>query len=130
MTSPYADQVEWPDDVSRLVDHSREIGRLDQYLGKRRWTRWSTGMALEATSSPSGHATSWAAIMKNVSDGGIALWVRKKFDLGRRVYIREFNPKAPTDWIAGEVMHCTAGIRGSLVGVKFDEPAQADQHPE
>ncbi|MCP4251249.1 MAG: PilZ domain-containing protein [bacterium] len=147
MSSPDADQVEssaadqvepttedqvepTTDDVTRLVDQSREYGRPDPYLGKRRWSRWSTGMALEATSDPTGGMTPLAVTMENVSGGGIAFWARRKFDLGDRIHIREFSPDEPTDWIQGEVMHCTVGIRGSLVGVKFNEPAPADQDPE
>ncbi|MCH7813523.1 MAG: PilZ domain-containing protein [Planctomycetes bacterium] len=131
MTSPAADPLDsTTHDVDRLLDRSQETGQPDLYLGKRRWGRWSTGMALEATSDPSGRTAPWAVTMENVSGGGIAFWARKKFDLGERLYIREFIPEAPTDWIPGDVMHCTAGLRGSLVGVKFDEPAPADQDAE
>ncbi|MCP4249664.1 MAG: PilZ domain-containing protein [bacterium] len=131
MTGPATGQFDTnSDDVNRLVDHSRENGRPDPCLGKRRWTRWATGMDLEAVSEPADQATPWTATMKNVSGGGIALWVRKKFDLGEQVYIREFNPEAPTEWIQGEVIYCRVGISDSLVGVKFDDPAPTDQHAE
>jgi hypothetical protein len=47
--------------VQKLFTQATEQGRQDPYIGKRRWTRYYLGTALEGTQSPDTPGTSIAA---------------------------------------------------------------------
>jgi hypothetical protein len=36
------------------------------------------------------------------------------------IYVREFSGGEVRPWLAARIVHCTAGIRGFLVGANFE----------
>ncbi len=110
-------------EVRRLVTSAEATGEPDSYTGKRHAMRIAEGMQLEVTDDSSKPASTMAVTMHNVSDGGCAFWCKKKLELRSRVLLREFSADNSLPWLPGHVTHCTAGIRGFLIGVAFGDRA-------
>ena len=114
-------------EIHKLVTSAQEQGAPDRYTGKRSWTRFSAGMQLEITTDPGIASASVHVIMQNVSEGGFAFWSRRELRQHTLLFVREFSRESEGEWIGARVRHCTAGIRGYLVGAEFDHPAAEDE---
>lgn len=116
-------------EIKRLVGTAQQVGRADQYLGKRSYTRFSAGMKLEVTTDPMIPTASHHVIMQNLSGGGFAFWSKRALRQHTSISVREFSMDVEHEWIAAEVRHCTTGLRGYLVGAEFENPAPEKAPP-
>ena len=107
-------------EIARLVEAASELGKSDRYVGKRGGTRISEPLQLEVTTDPSGDSALWYVSMHNVGPGGCAFWSRRDLPLEDQVYVRESSDEPNGCWIPGKVIHQTLGIKGHLIGVKFE----------
>jgi len=114
-------------EIQKLVNSAQEQGAPDRYTGKRQQMRFSAGMQLEITTDPGISSASVHVIMQNVSEGGFAFWSRRELRQHTLLFVREFSRECEGEWIGARVRHCTAGIRGYLVGAEFDHPATEDE---
>lgn len=108
--------------VTRLVQRAMEAGELDHYEGKRQWRRFRAGLQLEATVDPSNPRGIMSVLMHDVSGGGAAFWCKQGLELHQTVYLRDWTEAGASDWVAGRVAHVTGGLRGYLIGIRFDNP--------
>lgn len=99
-----------------------EVGELDHYDGKRQWRRFRAGLQLEATINPSDPRRIMSVLMHDVSGGGAAFWCKQELELHQEVFLRDWTDGGAAQWVAGRVAHVTCGLRGYLVGVRFDNP--------
>lgn len=107
-------------EIQKLVTSAQEQGTADHYTGKRRWMRFSAGMRLEVSTDPGVPSASIHATMQNVSEGGFAFWSKRELKLHTHLFVREFTAEGDREWVAGQVCHCTTGIRGFLIGAEFE----------
>ena len=115
-----------PDEVLRLVAKAQSEGQADNYAGKRQWTRYLVGLRLEASLDPRNPSHSWAVVTHNVSGGGVGIWSHRRVPPEARFFVRQWSQDKSAPWLAVRATHCTAGIRGYLVGTAFCSPAPAD----
>lgn len=108
------------DEHGRLVDAASRDGAADDYGGKRLDTRFAAGMLLDLSTDPEDPSASWSGQMHNISDGGISFWSKRQLACRSNVYIREFAHEGSNTWFLTRVAHCTFGIRGYLIGARFD----------
>lgn len=106
-------------EIARLVAAANEGGESDSYGGKRQSTRVSEPLQLEMTSDPTKLHGGWPVSMHNISEGGFALWSKRKLEQKTVVYVREFMEDNSAPWLPARVTHCTVGIRGFLIGAAF-----------
>ena len=109
-------------ELVRLVSSAQESGQSDQYAGKRTSLRFKAGMQLDVTSDPDDPSAIHSALMHNVSTGGIAFWSRHQWRRGERVNVRQYCSDHSARWLAARICHCTTGIRGYLIGARFESP--------
>jgi len=107
-------------EVARLLAAVRSQGSQDTYGGKRNDTRFSDGFLLEFTTDLKKPKLTAPTSLHNMSENGCAFWARKKVRPRTLVYLREPSEDGKNPWIQAHVTHCTVGIRGFLVGVKFE----------
>lgn len=120
-------------EIQKLVTSAQEQGTPDHYTGKRRWMRFSAGMPLEITTDPGVSSASMHVTMHNVSEGGFAFWSKRELRQHTPLFVREFSTEGDREWVAGQVRHCTTGIRGYLVGAEFENSLpenEADAQPK
>lgn len=113
-------------EITRLVTSASEQGGGDDHAGHRTTTRFAAGMQLDVTTEPTPLAEPWPVIMHNVSDGGFAFWSKKQIFKRDSIWVREFSADNGGTWLPAHVTHCTVGIRGYLVGARFDSPVHAE----
>lgn len=106
--------------ISRLVSEAMEIGYPQSKGRGRHATRFSVGMQLDASTDPENQAASWSVTMHNVSDSGIAFWSKQQVRIRWDIWIREFSKDNSAPWICAHVTHCTVGLKGYLVGARFE----------
>jgi signal transduction histidine kinase/DNA-binding response OmpR family regulator len=116
-------------EVAQLATMARECGTPDPYRGKRKWTRYSVGMKLEAKSASDPSAERWQVVTHNISGGGIGFWSKQKLPVRSKVWLREWTRDSSAPWFCASVMHCIMGIRGYLIGAHFEEPCSPDDTP-
>ena len=109
-------------EIKRLVSVTVAAGDLDRYSGKRRFVRSAAPIPLEATRDPTGAGSTWAMSMHNISLAGIAAWSHEPLTLGDLFYVRDVSTAEIRPWLSCEVRHCTAGLRGHLIGSRFIVP--------
>lgn len=114
-------------EILKLVTSAREQGVPDRYTGKRRWMRFYAGMRLEITTDPAVPSASVHVTMQNVSEGGFAFWTKRELRPYTPLFVREFSADGDQEWITATVRHCTAGIRGFLIGGEFESFTSEDQ---
>lgn len=123
MAESKTNKTDRPDpEVTRLVISASREGEADLYAGDRDARRFAVGMQLDVTTNPKIAGCSWPVTMHNVSEGGLAFWSKRQLRVGSPIWIREFSSENNKPWLAGEVTHCTNGIRGFLIGCKFNSP--------
>ena len=109
-------------EVELLLESARSTGDWDTYSGKRASLRITEALQLEVKTEqprqPGPHATT----MQNISETGCAFWFRNNLDRGTKIFIREFTGDSSMPWIEAFVARCTQGLKGYLVGVRFDLP--------
>jgi signal transduction histidine kinase/DNA-binding response OmpR family regulator len=116
-------------EVAQLATLARECGTPDPYRGKRRWTRYAVGMTLEAKASSDPSAERWQVVTHNISGGGIGFWSKQKLPPRSKVWLREWTRDNSAPWLPALVMHCIMGIRGYLIGARFDDACSPDETP-
>jgi len=117
-------------EILRLVEAARTNGAVhDGYTGKRRCTRYNGGLACEMSTDPTNDSALWFVSLHNVSGGGFACWSKTRLHSNIRVFLREFSAEQSGVWIPAIVRHCTAGIRGYLIGAAFENPLTSDGTP-
>lgn len=116
--------VHSPREIERLVSCASASGRPDRYTGKRKWPRFLAEIPFEATLNPSEPDKSWTVSLHNISLGGVALWSKRRLDLHERFFVRQCPIDSDTEWLPAAVCHCTAGIRGFLLGATFTDGAK------
>lgn len=114
-------------EIQKLVTSAQQQGVPDCYTGKRRWLRLSAGMRLEISTDPEVPSASVHVTMQNVSEGGFAFWSKRELRQDTPLFVREFSTEGDREWVAAKVRHCTAGIRGYLIGGEFENPMPEDQ---
>ena len=114
-------------EISKLVTAAEQQGAPDRYPGKRRWKRFYAGMPLEITADPADPGAAMHVTMHNVSEGGFAFWSKRDLRQHTTLFVREFSKEGDRDWVAAQVRHCTAGIRGYLVGAEFENSLPEDE---
>ena len=114
-------------DIERFFRTAAQYGEPDQYKGKRYESRIANALMLEASLDPRNPADVWAVTMKDISEGGVSFWAKQKFPIRTPVHIREYNSSSSGIWLAGNVTHCTSGLRGYLVGVAFKRSADTNE---
>ncbi len=107
--------------IQRMVSAAAATGKQDHYSGKRHANRFIEGIPLEVTGDPSKASSVMAVTMQNVSNGGCAFWCRRKLEVRSPLYVREFSEDNSCPWLPAQVVHCTQGIRGYLIGVAFTD---------
>jgi hypothetical protein len=112
-------------EVRRLLEAAKAKGRPDHYEGKRKSKRYNAGLPCELTTDPAKDLPIFVNL-HNVSAGGFACWCKKYLSAHTRIFIREFAPDRPPAWIPARVSHCTAGIRGYLIGAFFERPLPSE----
>lgn len=112
-------QVGGKSEIRRLIRAAADAGTPDRYKGKRHCSRFANALMLEASQSPANPREIYGVTMHDISEGGIAFWSRRVFPIRTPIYVREYTPGKPGVWLAAQVTHCTLGIRGYLVGVRF-----------
>jgi len=131
--SPEHRQIrKWLEDASRAH-------RGDVYSGKRDETRFKKPIQLDAKLFDTDGSRTVMATMHNISCTGIAFWVRHEVELGTTVEVRECDPSNQISWVSATVTHCRQGLRGFVVGARFEHPlaepppdwneSMADLHP-
>ena len=123
MSNPAQEQT-----IKDLVSTASERGKLDPYVGKRRWARYSIGLPLEITLDPNIPAASWKVLTHNISGGGLGFWSKQAYVEGETIYVREWSEDRPGEWLEGIAQYCTLGISGFLVGVAFAMPLEEDTY--
>jgi hypothetical protein len=113
-----------PKEIERLVGCASTSGRPDRYTGKRKWPRFLAEIPFEATLNPSKQDETWTVSLHNISLGGVALWSKRRLDLHERFFVRQCPIDTDTEWLPATVCHCTAGIRGFLLGATFADGAK------
>jgi len=119
----------WQRELKRLLDMARAQGRPDQYPGKRKGTRINVALPFEATLDPDSTSVPWNVHLHNISEKGFACWSRKKIKVGDRFYLRESPAEHPSQWLPAQVSHCGAGLRGFLIGARFDFSPPGTSNP-
>jgi len=114
-------------EIQKLVTSAQEQGAPDRYTGKRQQMRFSAGMRLEITTDPGILSASVHVIMQNLSEGGFAFWSRRELRQYALLFVREFSNEGDREWVAAHVRHCTAGIRGYLIGAQFEHSTANDE---
>ena len=114
-------------EILKLVTSAQEQGAPDRYMGKRRWMRFYAGMRLEITTDPGVPSASVHVTMQNASEGGFAFWSKRELRQHAHLFVREFSTEGDREWVAAKVRHCTAGIRGYLIGGEFENSMLEDQ---
>ncbi|MFH0983357.1 MAG: PilZ domain-containing protein, partial [Planctomycetota bacterium] len=112
--------------IARLVAAAREQGEPDVYAAKRRWPRYAIGMPIEFTMDPQCPTSAGLAVTHNISGGGVGFWSHRELAAETAVWIHQSEGEPRAIWLPGTVAHCTRGIRGYLIGVRFDLPAPQD----
>lgn len=113
-------------EVAHLIRMAAEHGTPGSYTRKRGAPRTMDGLRLELTTDLQHSGDVHAVSMHNISKSGLAFWSNKQFKRNTTVYVRGFSADQPRPWLKANVNHCTGGMRGLLVGVKFDLPASQD----
>ena len=111
-------------EIQRMVLAATATGERDHYSGKRHANRITEGIQLEATDDSSKASAPMAVTMHNVSNGGCAFWCKRELEVRSRLYLREFLEDNSSPWLPAQVIHCTQGIRGFLIGVAFGDRPQ------
>ena len=114
-------------EIQKLVTSAQEQGAPDHYTGKRRWMRFYAGMPLDITTDPGVPSASMHVTMQNVSEGGFAFWSKRELRQHTSLFVREFTAEGDREWVAGQVRHCTSGIRGYLIGAEFENSPSEDE---
>jgi len=127
-------QVGGKSEIRRLIRAATDAGAPDRYRGKRHFSRVASALTLEASQSPGNPREIYGITMHDISEGGVAFWSRRVFSIRTPIYVREYTPAKPGVWLAAEVTHCTLGIRGYLIGVRFaitpdESPAPTGKPP-
>ena len=107
-------------EIARLINAARMHGVPDVYAGKRQESRVTDAMQLEVTTDPNKPSGAGPVSMNDVSDGGMSFWSKQDVSLGTVVYVREFSPDNSRSWLPVRVKHRTMGIRGCLIGARFE----------
>lgn len=115
------DQME----IQRILELAGEEGTSDHYTGKRSWTRFQTGMPCELTRDPK-KPGEWFVSLHNVSGGGFACWSKVRLVGRERIFLREFSAESAGLWVPAIVCHCTAGLRGYLIGASFENALNSE----
>ena len=116
--------------IAELVALAKESGHTDSYAGKRAWTRWQVSTRFEMTTAPNlppAPPTPNSVLAHSISGGGLGFWARRPLPVGSSLLVRAWSDDDSQPWLSARVAHCTAGIRGFLVGVLFDAPTPPDQ---
>jgi hypothetical protein len=87
---------------------------------QRRWRRWTEKIPLEASTDPSSPAHTWRVKLSDESPGGVGIWSDRQISPGQLLFVRASPPYEPSTWLCGEVIHCTPGRHGFLVGLQMD----------
>ncbi len=122
-----AKDMELENAVRDLLLEASTQGVQDEFLVRRRWQRHCHDSRLEWRCEDD---ELHPATLADVSSGGLAVWVREKIPRGTEIHIRRW-PGARGDhgWISGVVRHCEQGLKGYLVGVRFDAPVEFSFSP-
>jgi signal transduction histidine kinase/CheY-like chemotaxis protein len=109
-----------------LLAVAHDQGVKDMCTGKRRWARYSLGVRIDVATDPTNPFTKWSVTTHNVSGGGVGFWCDRRLEVGSKIHVMDASDE-DKQWIPGEVAHCTVGIRGHLVGVRFRFPMPAEE---
>jgi len=113
-------------EIGRLIEAVRSGGDADAYAGKRHATRFAEGIVLELTTDPARPDRTQTVYMHNMSEGGFAFWSRHRIEMRTSIHVRELAEQpGARPWLPAQVTHCTVGIRGFLIGARFDDPPRA-----
>jgi len=107
-------------EINRLVSLAKRQGQPDSYPGKRNAPRFVSDIQVEATTNPQDPSAAWVITLHNISSGGFSCWSRRKLDVREPIFIREFAEIGRPAWLSARICHCTASLRGYLIGAKFD----------
>ncbi len=105
----------------QLLQRAKREGKKDVYSGKRIWMRYSMGARVKVSTDPTDTSAAWDVSLLNISGGGIGFWSNHRIPPGDTIYILDSNDEEPI-WLTTEVVHCTVGMRGHLIGAVFLEP--------
>ncbi len=109
--------------IPAILQFAHKEGTKDVFAGKRSYGRYNIGVSTELSIDPDNANASWSVVTHNVSGGGMGLWSRKRLAVGTPVHVRDTSETKSVTWIPGSVRHCSVGIRGYLLGISFDFPA-------
>ena len=107
-----------------LIEASLE-GSEDVYLVRRKHQRHTHDIRLEWQNDEADDQL-MAGVLADISQAGLALWVREKLKMGDEIVVRRWPGRDEDVWIPGEVRHCELGLKGYLVGVRFAQPVHFD----
>lgn len=109
-----------------ILQFARKEGHKDVFAGKRAYARYHIGVSTELTTDPTNPDASWPVVTHNVSGAGVGLWSTERLAAGTEVHVRDITEESRPTWLAGHVQHCSMGIRGYLLGICYDVPAEPD----
>lgn len=113
-------------EIVRLLSKGRDAGRRDVFPGKRRWARFQLGLPLQIMIGRGQSAETLSAVMHNISGGGIGFWSRRALSVRDQILLREETGSGRADWTPIQVTHCAVGIKGFLIGARFESPCEPD----
>ncbi len=94
---------------------ARGLGTTDPYMGKRHILRFTASLPRTDGMEASLPQRTTNARLRNVSDSGIASWVRKRLRVGNSVSVWTVDVEGCRVAIEATVGHCTRGFLGYLV---------------
>jgi len=110
----------------QLLQRAKREGKKDVYSGNRIWTRYSISTLVRVCTDPAHSSDAWHVSLHNISGGGIGYWSTQEASVGSTIYICDTDDHTPI-WLAAEVVHCSVGMRGHLIGAVFFEPIGSDE---
>ncbi len=112
-------------EIGRLFKLAAAVGSPDFYAGKRKWPRITAPLDLELCFDPAGDDPLQRVALQHISEGGIGFWSRTRLRGGKVLYVRESSDNDPRPWLKARVAHCSAALRGFLIGCAFESADQS-----
>ena len=116
---PYGDGA----GLAALMSRALQVNDADTYNAKRDALRFDFEAPLEIRTETDQESEQTLCVkMENISQRGVAFWTHFDLEIGTALDIREWTSSGERMWLPASVAHSTRGLRGFLIGARFDEP--------
>lgn len=107
-------------EIDRILVDAARTGAADFFGGKRAQLRFQARKPFEMEADVNDSRLNFAVALHDISATGLSCWSKHRLEDKAPVRLREFTGDDSGVWIAARVAHCTPGIRGYLVGARFE----------